>query len=174
MFCKAGARRSFSTRSITAATSALTSLRKVCCPCVEVISVSRNWASSCLSSSTSSGEVFATLAAFARVRPTLLWGGCVVFGALTGFPHLGLMPRSIKDSGMQDTLAKRYAQARVKAYATPLDSYHPGDPEIFRSDTLWPWFERLRKEDPVHLTRESEFGPYWSVTKHKDIIAVDS
>ena len=75
---------------------------------------------------------------------------------------------------MQDTLAKRYEQARAKAYAAPLDSYHPGDPEIFRSDTLWPWFERLRKEDPVHLTRESEFGPYWSVTKHKDIIAVDS
>jgi cytochrome P450 len=75
---------------------------------------------------------------------------------------------------MQDILAQRYAQAREKAYATPLDKFHPGDAEIFRSDTLWPWFERLRKEDPVHLTTESEFGPYWSVTKHKDIIAVDS
>ncbi|HUO91229.1 MAG TPA: cytochrome P450 [Rhizomicrobium sp.] len=75
---------------------------------------------------------------------------------------------------MQEELAKRYAEARKKAYATPLDQFHPGDAEIFRSDTLWPWFERLRKEDPVHLTAESEFGPYWSVTKHKDIIAVDS
>src|ERR1700748_2219281 len=54
------------------------------------------------------------------------------------------------------------------------DRFQPADNEIFRSDTLWPWFERLRKEDPVHLTTESEFGPYWSVTKHKDIIAVDS
>jgi cytochrome P450 len=75
---------------------------------------------------------------------------------------------------MQEELKKRYAEARKKAYATPLDQFQPADNEIFRSDTLWPWFERLRKEDPVHLTTESEFGPYWSVTKHKDIIAVDS
>ena len=75
---------------------------------------------------------------------------------------------------MQDALAQRYAEARKKAYATPLDQFQPADNEIFRSDTLWPWFERLRKEDPVHLTTKSEFGPYWSVTKHKDIIAVDS
>jgi cytochrome P450 len=75
---------------------------------------------------------------------------------------------------MQEDLARRYAEARKKAYATPLDKFHPADQEIFRNDTLWPWFERLRKEDPVHLTAESEYGPYWSVTKHKDIIAVDS
>jgi cytochrome P450 len=75
---------------------------------------------------------------------------------------------------MQDELAKRYAQARQTAYATPLDQFHPADAEIFRGDTLWPWFERLRKEDPVHYTAQSEYGPYWSVTKHKDIIAVDS
>jgi cytochrome P450 len=75
---------------------------------------------------------------------------------------------------MQDALIQRYAQAREKAYATPLDKFHPADNEIFRADTLWPWFERLRKEDPVHLTTQSEYGPYWSVTKHKDIIAVDS
>ena len=39
---------------------------------------------------------------------------------------------------------------------------------------MWPYFERLRKEDPVHYCAEHEFGPYWSVTKYKDIMAVDT
>jgi cytochrome P450 len=77
-------------------------------------------------------------------------------------------------AAMSEVLKRRAEDARARAYATPLDKFHVGDPELFRSDTLWPWFERLRKEDPVHLTRESEFGAYWSVTKHRDIIAVDS
>ena len=70
--------------------------------------------------------------------------------------------------------AEKARQAKEKALATPLEAYDVADPELFRSDTLWPWFERLRREDPVHLCRESRFGPYWSVTKHRDIIAVDS
>ena len=75
---------------------------------------------------------------------------------------------------MSDVLKRRAEDARARAYATPLDKFHVGDSELFRSDTLWPWFERLRKEDPVHFTAQSEFGPYWSVTKHRDIVAVDS
>ncbi|HEY1707313.1 MAG TPA: cytochrome P450 [Rhizomicrobium sp.] len=75
---------------------------------------------------------------------------------------------------MQIDFARRAEEARAKAYATPLDAFQVANAEIFRNDTLWPWFERLRAEDPVHHTRESEFGPYWSVTKHRDIIAVDS
>ena len=64
--------------------------------------------------------------------------------------------------------------ARAKALSTPLSDFNVADPELFRGDTLWPWFERLRQEDPVHYCETSEFGPYWSVTKHHDIIAVDS
>src|SRR5678815_1910142 len=75
---------------------------------------------------------------------------------------------------MLDERAKRYATARERAYATPLDDFQVHDAELFRGDTLWPWFERLRNEDPVHHTPASEFGAYWSVTKHRDIIAVDS
>jgi len=48
------------------------------------------------------------------------------------------------------------------------------DPELFITDSHWPWFERLRAEEPVHYCRESEFGPYWSVTKYNDIMAVDT
>ena len=39
---------------------------------------------------------------------------------------------------------------------------------------MWPIFERLRAEDPVHYTAEHEFGPYWSITKYNDIMAIDT
>ena len=48
--------------------------------------------------------------------------------------------------------------ARDKAYSTPLADFNPGDPDLFRNDTLWPYFERLRKEDPVHYCKDSQFG----------------
>jgi cytochrome P450 len=61
-----------------------------------------------------------------------------------------------------------------EAYATPLVKLNPAKIERFQDDTLWPIFERLRAEDPVHFTAESEFGPYWSITKWDDIMAVDT
>ena len=64
--------------------------------------------------------------------------------------------------------------AKERAYATPLADIHVGDPGLYASDSFWPYFERLRKEDPVHYCRESEFGPYWSVTKYNDIMEVDT
>ncbi len=67
-----------------------------------------------------------------------------------------------------------YAQAVEKAYAMPLSEINVADPELFRTNTMWPYFERLRKEDPVHFCAEHQFGPYWSVTKYNDIMAVDT
>jgi len=64
--------------------------------------------------------------------------------------------------------------AREKAYATPLSEFHPGNPELFRTDTLWPYFERLRNEEPVHFCAMSPVGAYWSVTKYNDIMHVDT
>jgi cytochrome P450 len=64
--------------------------------------------------------------------------------------------------------------ARARAYSMPLEDIDPADPELFRTDSFWPYFERLRKEDPVHYTKEHEFGPYWSVTKFNDIMFVDT
>jgi len=66
------------------------------------------------------------------------------------------------------------AGASEKAYATALADLNPGDPELFRSFAFHPVFERLRAEDPVHWCRQSEFGPYWSVTRYNDIMAVDT
>jgi cytochrome P450 len=64
--------------------------------------------------------------------------------------------------------------AREKAYAMPLEDFNPSDPELFQTDTHWPYFDRLRKEEPVHYCKDSIFGPYWSVTKYNDIMAVDT
>ncbi|MDZ4870444.1 MAG: cytochrome P450 [Alphaproteobacteria bacterium] len=64
--------------------------------------------------------------------------------------------------------------ARAAAYAEPLAALDPAQPALFQSDTMWPTFERLRREDPVHYTAEHEFGPYWSITKYNDIMAVDT
>ena len=60
------------------------------------------------------------------------------------------------------------------AYALPLEQLNPAKAERFQSGSMWPYFERLRREDPVHFTPESEFGPYWSITKWEDIMAVDT
>ena len=55
-----------------------------------------------------------------------------------------------------------------------LDKIDVGNPELFRDYTFWPYFEQLRKEDPVHYCSESMFGPYWSVTKYKNIMEVET
>ncbi|MDO8839498.1 MAG: cytochrome P450 [Parvibaculum sp.] len=59
-------------------------------------------------------------------------------------------------------------------YAVPLDKINVSDPELFRSNRMWPYFERLRREDPVHYCAESDYGPFWSVTKYKDIMQVET
>ena len=64
--------------------------------------------------------------------------------------------------------------AREAAYAVPLDKVNPAQPALFQADAMWPYFERLRREDPVHFTAESEFGAYWSITKFNDIVAIDT
>ncbi len=50
----------------------------------------------------------------------------------------------------------------------------PAIPSCFTTDTFWPYFDRLRKEAPVHYCRDSMFGPYWSVTKYNDIMDIET
>ena len=38
---------------------------------------------------------------------------------------------------------------------------------------LGQYFSRLRREDPVHYTAESLFGPHWSITKYNDIMKAE-
>ena len=59
-------------------------------------------------------------------------------------------------------------------YTIPLAEIDVSDPELFRSNRMWSYFARLRREDPVHYCPESAYGPFWSVTRYKDIMHVES
>jgi cytochrome P450 len=65
-------------------------------------------------------------------------------------------------------------QEASEAEAMPLAEINPAKAERFQADTIWPYFARLRREDPVHFTADSEFGPYWSITRWDDIMVVDT
>ena len=62
---------------------------------------------------------------------------------------------------------------RSLAYSMPLDKFDVSDPRLYYDDVWQPYFERLRREDPVHYTPESPYGPYWAVTKYRDIVQVE-
>lgn len=64
-------------------------------------------------------------------------------------------------------------QATADPYSVPLDKIDPSDAELFETDTLWGYFERLRNEDPVHYCSDSVEGPFWSVTKYDDIVTME-
>jgi cytochrome P450 len=57
--------------------------------------------------------------------------------------------------------------------AVPLADIDVSQPKLFKTETLWPYFARLRKEAPVHKTVSPLFGPFWSITRFSDIMAVD-
>ncbi len=67
-------------------------------------------------------------------------------------------------NGMTDTSVLR----------SSLPSIDTSRPELFRDDLWKPLFAKLRAEDPVHYCAESRHGPYWSVTRHADIFAIET
>ena len=60
------------------------------------------------------------------------------------------------------------------AYSLPLDAIDVSDPKLYQNDVYHPYFERLRREDPVHYTQDGMYGSFWSVTKFKDIMQVET
>lgn len=63
--------------------------------------------------------------------------------------------------------------SQVDPYSIPIEEIDVSDPVLYQTDKFWPYFERLRREAPVHYCAESSFGPYWSISKFHDIMAVD-
>jgi cytochrome P450 len=61
----------------------------------------------------------------------------------------------------------------TQAATMPLDRFDVSNPALFQDDVWEPYFRRLRLEEPVHYCAESRFGPYWSITRYKDIMAVE-
>jgi len=74
---------------------------------------------------------------------------------------------------MSDMPEPRTSMVGKDPYSIPLEDIDVSQRELFRSNTMWGYFDRLRKEDPVHYCKDSEFGPYWSVTKFEDIMTVE-
>ena len=58
-------------------------------------------------------------------------------------------------------------------YSIPLEDINVSDANLFMNDNHWGYFERLRKEDPIHYCEDSLFGPFWSVTKFNDIMEIE-
>ena len=72
-----------------------------------------------------------------------------------GSPHIGRSPDGLE-------------------FADDLKRLNPAQPDLFAEDAMWPLFERLRREDPVHYVENTDYGSFWSVTKWNDIMAVDT
>ncbi len=63
---------------------------------------------------------------------------------------------------------------REHAYSIALDEIDVSQPRLYQDDIWEPYFERLRREDPVHWCEGGMYGSYWSVTKYSDIMQVDT
>ena len=64
--------------------------------------------------------------------------------------------------------------SRTDQMDRPIDAVDVSDPSLYETDSWRPIFARLRSEAPVHYCADSPFGPYWSITRFEDIMAVDS
>ena len=58
-------------------------------------------------------------------------------------------------------------------YAIPLADINVADPDLFMNDEHWGFFDRLRKEAPLHYCKDSCCGPFWSVTRFSDIMDIE-
>jgi cytochrome P450 len=59
------------------------------------------------------------------------------------------------------------------ARSLPLEQIDVSNPKLYQDDVWQPYFERLRRDDPVHWCRDGMYGSYWSVTKYKHIMSVE-
>ena len=75
---------------------------------------------------------------------------------------------------MHTTAPELLAAARAEAASMPLDQIDPASLQYFADGVELPYFERLRRDDPVHRSVSPWAGPYWSVTRYQDIMHVDT
>ena len=58
-------------------------------------------------------------------------------------------------------------------YTMDLRDIDVSRPELMQHGVHWHYFARLREEAPVHYCENGMFGPFWSLTKFNDIMAMD-
>ena len=61
-----------------------------------------------------------------------------------------------------------------EAFWMRIEEIDVSKPRLFQEDTIGHYFARLRRDDPVHFFENDFYGRFWSVTKYKDIMAVDT
>ncbi|MCC0001874.1 MAG: cytochrome P450 [Methylobacteriaceae bacterium] len=59
------------------------------------------------------------------------------------------------------------------AESMPLEDINVSDPKLYQQDVWMHYFDRLRREAPVHYCKDSPIGPFWSISKYKDIVSVE-
>ena len=75
---------------------------------------------------------------------------------------------------MTETKKKRRHMTGKGPDDLPLEDYDVSQPDIYQQMTFAGFFEKMRKEEPIHYCKDSSYGPYWSITKFKDIMDVEA
>lgn len=47
------------------------------------------------------------------------------------------------------------------------------DPALYQNDAWQPIFAKMRRETPIHYHADSQFGPFWSITRYADIMKAE-
>ena len=66
------------------------------------------------------------------------------------------------------------AIAHRDPWSMPIEDIDVSNPYLYQEDTWGGFFARLRRDDPVHFVNSPMYGPYWSVTRYRDIMEVDT
>ncbi|HMN79262.1 MAG TPA: cytochrome P450 [Burkholderiaceae bacterium] len=70
--------------------------------------------------------------------------------------------------------AQALESLRNEIRAMPLDQIDVSKGYLYQQDTAELYFERLRREAPVHLCVSKRYGPYWSVTTYRHIVEIET
>ena len=62
---------------------------------------------------------------------------------------------------------------QIDPYDLDLSDFDVANPEIHRLNLAEKYLKRMREEAPVHYCQNSQYGPYWSITRYADIMEVD-
>lgn len=54
------------------------------------------------------------------------------------------------------------------------ETLDPSLPERFADGSAHAMFAQLRREAPVHWCADSQFGPFWSISRYDDIVAIEA
>ncbi|HVN00528.1 MAG TPA: cytochrome P450 [Caulobacteraceae bacterium] len=64
--------------------------------------------------------------------------------------------------------------ADLDPWSQPIETLDPSEGTLYRRGLLHEYMRRLRREDPVHWSPTGPTGPYWSVTRFDDIVAIET